>query len=226
MKLTVLGKYGPYPKEGGATSGYLLQEGVTAVALDFGSGVLGRMDEFCKIEDLDAIVLSHLHFDHTSDLLPLSYRLKEKKRLYLPAVSLDSPMGALLQKLDCYEIVAYDENSVVKIGELTLTFAPMVHPVPSFAIKAIGTKAFVYTGDTVLCEELVSFCKGADLTLADASQEEGFVGPHMSVADAYSLKKQSLCPRVLCSHVPPAGGGKSEAYEGLVGVEEGVSYEI
>lgn len=39
MKLTVLGKYGPYPAVGGATSGYLLETGKASFVLDMGSGV-------------------------------------------------------------------------------------------------------------------------------------------------------------------------------------------
>ena len=41
MKLTVLGKYGPYPKEGDhASSCYLVQGGSTSLVLDMGPGSL------------------------------------------------------------------------------------------------------------------------------------------------------------------------------------------
>lgn len=42
MKLTVLGKYGPYPKAGGATSGYLLKTNDKIVVLDMGSETLSK----------------------------------------------------------------------------------------------------------------------------------------------------------------------------------------
>lgn len=74
MKLTVLGCNGPYPAPDGACSGYLLQEGDTGVLLDCGAGVLAQLEKHMPPQNLTAIVLSHLHYDHMSDMLPLIYR--------------------------------------------------------------------------------------------------------------------------------------------------------
>ena len=74
MKLTVLGCNGPYPAPGGACSGYFLQEGDTGVLLDCGAGVLAQLEKHMPPQNLTAIVLSHLHYDHMSDMLPLIYR--------------------------------------------------------------------------------------------------------------------------------------------------------
>ena len=76
MKLTILGKYGPYPAAGGACSGYLIEQGSTRVLIDCGNGVLSRLQQVCKIKDLSAIVLSHLHSDHMADMLVLRYALE------------------------------------------------------------------------------------------------------------------------------------------------------
>ena len=56
MKLTVLGKFGPFAPNGGATSGYLLQSEQASVLLDVGSGVLARYKNYGKVEDLSFIV--------------------------------------------------------------------------------------------------------------------------------------------------------------------------
>ena len=77
MKLTVLGKYGPYPAANGATSGYLLQSGNENVLIECGSGVLSRLQRFVALNDLSAIVLSHLHSDHMADMLILRYALQD-----------------------------------------------------------------------------------------------------------------------------------------------------
>ena len=77
MRLHCLGVSGPYPASLGATSGYLLgRPGIALLQLDFGSGVLGRLTALCPPEDLSAVLLSHWHFDHAGDLLPLIYRLQ------------------------------------------------------------------------------------------------------------------------------------------------------
>ena len=50
MELTVLGKYGPYPKAGtGAASGYLVSDGGVNLALDMGSGTLARLQQMTDI---------------------------------------------------------------------------------------------------------------------------------------------------------------------------------
>ena len=76
MKLTVLGCNGPYPEPDGACSGYLLESGETRVLIDCGTGTLARLTAIMPPEKLDAVILSHLHYDHMSDMLPLIYKLQ------------------------------------------------------------------------------------------------------------------------------------------------------
>ena len=76
MKLTVLGKYGPYAPPGGATSGYLMENGGEYVLLDMGSGVLARLQEFIQPSQLKGIIVSHVHYDHINDLFLYKYMLE------------------------------------------------------------------------------------------------------------------------------------------------------
>ena len=73
MQLKILGNNGPYPAPGGACSGYLLtsDSGQTRVLIDCGPGVLSRLTADCMPGELDAVLLSHLHYDHMSDILPM-----------------------------------------------------------------------------------------------------------------------------------------------------------
>ncbi len=43
MRVKVLGKYGPYPKNGGATSAYLLTSDSATVAFELGAGRLSDL---------------------------------------------------------------------------------------------------------------------------------------------------------------------------------------
>lgn len=80
MNVTVLGKYGPYPKAGGAASGYLLSAGGNRILLDCGSGVFSRLISLCPPEELSAVLLTHLHADHSSDLGVMNYYLQRLGR--------------------------------------------------------------------------------------------------------------------------------------------------
>ena len=75
MRLTVLGKSPSWQDAGGACSGYLIEEGDTAVLIDCGNGVFGKLRERIDYVDVDAVVISHLHADHFLDLVPYSYAL-------------------------------------------------------------------------------------------------------------------------------------------------------
>ena len=58
MKLTVLGASGGFPAPGGATSGYLLSYDDRNILIDCGSGVLGNLFRFIRLDQLD-VTLKH-----------------------------------------------------------------------------------------------------------------------------------------------------------------------
>ena len=58
MRLTVLGKSPSWQDAGGACSGYLIEEDGTAVLVDCGNGVFGKLRERIDYVDVDAVVLS------------------------------------------------------------------------------------------------------------------------------------------------------------------------
>ena len=68
--LQVLGSGGPELDDGRTSSSYLLWlNGKARILVDIGSGSMQRFEESgASINDLDAILLSHLHVDHSSDL--------------------------------------------------------------------------------------------------------------------------------------------------------------
>ena len=47
--------------------------GETRILLDCGTGVLAHLTQLMPDIHLDAVVLSHLHYDHMSDMLPMHY---------------------------------------------------------------------------------------------------------------------------------------------------------
>lgn len=188
MELTVLGKYGPYPKAGtGAASGYLVSDGGVNLALDMGSGTLARLQQMTDISRLDGIFISHLHYDHTSDLLPLRYLLEDLDRtLTVYTAYEDSEWYKLLFGHPNLKVVNVDSSSVIRLGSLTLRFYDMLHTVPCLAVRIEGSKTLVYTGDTMYNDNILAALVGADCALADCSKPDGFNGPHMTVSIAKS----------------------------------------
>lgn len=66
--LTVLGCDGSYPGPGGAGSGYLVEAGGIVVWLEAGPGTFANLQLVVDPARVDAVVLSHEHPDHWSDI--------------------------------------------------------------------------------------------------------------------------------------------------------------
>src|SRR5690348_3456388 len=76
LQLTVIGCSAAMPRPGGACSSYLVTYGAVNVLMDCGPDSLAILRGRINPRNLDAIVISHLHADHTLDLVPLAYGLK------------------------------------------------------------------------------------------------------------------------------------------------------
>ena len=208
MKLTILGNNGPYPCAGGACSGYLLRSdsGRTSLLIDCGTGVLASFSKVLDWDMLDAVILSHLHFDHMSDMLPMQYALQFHPRaealpVYAPLSP--APVRALLD-VPAYALHPMED---AQIGEFSVRFFPGRHPVQSFAMRiACDGAAFVYTGDTNEIEGLDRLAEGADLLLADAglsSADWKSTAPHLSAAGCGRLARCAGVKRLLLTHLNP-----------------------
>lgn len=208
MRLTVLGNNGPYPVPGGACSGYLLESdsGNTTILLDCGTGVLSRLLSETTLDRLDAVVLSHLHFDHMSDMLPMHYALQFNPRkrplnVYAPATPVD-----VRKLLGHAQIDLWPMNETV-VGEMRLSFCPVRHPVETFAVcvECDGSR-FVYTGDSNTDFALELFCDSADFLLADAglsAADHSENAPHLSAALCGKLARDTGAKRLLLTHFNP-----------------------
>lgn len=208
MKLTILGNCGPYPTVGGACSGYLLESdsGRTRLLIDCGTGVLSALLGRLSLDRLDAVILSHLHFDHMSDMLPMQYALQFNPRgepLPIYAPKQPEPVRSLLEA-SCYAL--RDMEDCV-LSEMKLSFHAVRHPVESYGLRVeCDGRVFAYTGDSNETASLDSLATGADLLLADAGLSDGdwsLGSPHLSAAGCGRLAARCGVGRLLLTHLNP-----------------------
>jgi len=215
LKLIVLGNYGPYPKAGGACSGFLLESGSHKILIDCGSGVISRLQHYIDIEELSAVFLSHLHSDHASDILILGYAadIKLKKgdldkpiKVYAPGEPIEEYMR--ISERTAFEVNKIDENLVVRIEDIKITFKQMMHSYDNYAICIEkDNKKFVYSGDTMPNNELIEFAKNADLFLCEAGllerDEKSIRAMHLTAKEAGEISEKAKVKRLLLTHFLP-----------------------
>ena len=237
MILKILGNNGPYPAPGGACSGYLLtsDSGDTRVLIDCGTGVLNRLMDEGGPASLSAVLLSHLHYDHMSDMLPMQYALQFNPRTKpLPVYAPDAPEGVYeLLKAPCFDLWPAED---VTIGEMRVSFTPARHPVPTNAIAVeCDGQRFAFTGDSNQDALVELFCEGADLLLADcglSSADHRFTAPHYSAKMCGELAKNTRAKRLLLTHLNPKYDPQAllaeaqEAYSAAELAELGATYYI
>ena len=208
MYLTILGNNGPFPAPGGACSSYLLESdsGETKLLIDAGTGSLARLMELTRPETLDAVVLSHLHFDHMSDLLPMQYALQFSARERPLPVFLPRRPERVRALLECPYYDLFDHEDIA-VGEMRLRFIPAVHPVEGSCVAVEGDGAkFVFTGDTNLDPALELFADGCDLLLADAGLSRADwteKKPHLSASHCGALARDVRAGALLLTHLNP-----------------------
>lgn len=176
MNVTILGNHGPFPGAGGACSGYLVREGDSKILIDCGNGVLSNLQKFVKFEELDAIILTHLHSDHMSDMMVLRYAIQIKMNrgtihkpltVYAPAEPVEE-----FNRLDIkgvFDLKPVNGDLILNIGSLKISFKEMKHPVKCFGVAMDnGSRRFVFSGDTAWSQNIIDFARGCDVVMLDA----------------------------------------------------------
>ena len=90
MRVTVVGCSGSVPGPDSPCSWYLVEQDGFRLLLDLGSGSAGPLQTYVAPADVDAVVVSHAHDDHWSDLVHLGY-LRTLLSSYRPLTAKASP---------------------------------------------------------------------------------------------------------------------------------------
>jgi ribonuclease BN (tRNA processing enzyme) len=209
VQLTVIGNTGPYPGPGDVCSGYLLEVDGKKILLDCGSGVLQALQKKCKLDEIDAVILSHLHSDHMSDMLVMRYAMmfsnKDKLPVYMP--SQPETEAWLLSGCEKFDVIDIESYKFYGIGDIKIYFMEVKHPVLTYATRIeYDGKVIVYSGDTMYDERLINFALDADLFICDAafSDEEYWpAAPHASAKQAATMASLANVKRLVLTHFSP-----------------------
>jgi len=218
ISLTVLGCDGSYNGPGGvagwqgcggAASGYLVRswESSTSVLLDAGPGTFTNLQRFCDPAALSAIVLTHEHVDHFSDMEHVLTALRwvlDFERDPIPVYASSGIREKLAQDidgiLDWHEV---GDGDGVRVGDMQLTFSRTDHPPVTHAVRFEGASgALGYSADSGPDWSLEALGSGLDLALCEATYTSEFQGiaGHMTGREAGSTAKSASVRRLVLTH--------------------------
>jgi ribonuclease BN (tRNA processing enzyme) len=245
MRLTVLGRSPASPNPGEACAGYLVDGGGARVLIDVGPGVVAQLLRHHRPEELDAVVVSHMHADHMLDLVTLRYvypwrpRPKEERlRVIMPPGSADQLLdlargvGSPRHFEDTFRLSEHDGSSTMRFNGMELRPLETAHYIPcwGFRVEADGQR-LGYTADTGPDDVVNEIGDGVDLLLSEAtlrSVDEDAQPPerrgHLLPSEAGAYARSAGARRLLLTHLPVNGdaawatSAAAEEFEGDVDI--------
>jgi ribonuclease BN (tRNA processing enzyme) len=222
LTLTILGCDGSHVSAGGAASGYLVREWETGTTiwLDAGPGTFANLQRFCDPRTVDAIVLSHLHGDHWTDIdgFLTAGRWTAKPQwgpvrvLHAPGIAegfIQEPDGVLTLE----EISA---STRAKVGGISLSFSRTDHGPETFAVRLEGAgRVLGYSADSGPGWSFTELGPGIDLALCEATYTEEYEGTagHMSGRQAGNTAREADVGRLVITHRSPVISAEAVADE-------------
>jgi ribonuclease BN (tRNA processing enzyme) len=221
MELTILGSGTSVPQPDRLAPAYLVRQGETTLLVDCGSGSSTSLVRAgSDAGALSALALTHLHPDHTADLVPLLFSLANPLG---PARSVDLPLygpqgtAAQLEALrGIYGHWIQPRSSAVVLrelgdgqrfvcGALRVTAFAVAHGAGGLAYRLeSGDGVLCLSGDSGPCLGLEQAARGADLLVCEcAALEEEQAREHMSATAVGELAAAAGCQQVVLTHLYP-----------------------
>ncbi len=216
MRLTILGSGVFKPRTARCPCGLTLTVDEKTIVLDAGSGTFMRLIEAgIDYAQIDHIFVTHLHIDHTSDLLQYlwAYHLNRGKDLYLfgppgfrkfyeHLTDLASQFKHLPFEVRVREV---DEGELISLPfcKIEVMRTHHVDELVSICYKVHDNKkTFGYSGDTGYSEKLIQFFKGVDvLVLECTTLNEEKVKGHLVPKECAEIANRTYVKKLVLTHL-------------------------
>ena len=216
MKLTVVGDAAAWTRRAAhASSCYLIQHGGAALVLDFGQGAFAALAQYLAPDDVDGVLISHLHADHMVDLIPLRHYLTYEATEHHP-IALRGP-AELGSQFDAFQAHSglFDALAGPPLEPGTFEYAGfrvearhVTHIPDSFAFRIMptdsGGPALVYSGDCGVPDDLVPLVHAGDTLLCEAAygaSPRPVEGIHLTAHEAGAVAASGAARRLILTHV-------------------------
>lgn len=226
MKVTIVGSGTVVPRIERRQSCVVVECGGEMLALDLGDGAIrGMLHAGLDPLALDRIFLTHLHPDHTSDLIPLLFSINYSDP-FTPRERLLTLAGAepfawfwrsISETYQGWTSGDYQQalelpvpcSSPLRFREYQIRWAPAKHRPESIAYRIednVSGESLVYTGDTEYTESVSELARGAHTLIIECSFPDSSPVPgHLTPKGVSRIARESGVERVVLTHIfPPA----------------------
>jgi ribonuclease BN (tRNA processing enzyme) len=218
MKMTILGSSGSTPTRINPASGYLIEHDGTTMWMDAGTGTFMELARLTDPGQLDAVVISHMHVDHCSDLFGLYGYLA-----YGPSdggpIPVFLPDGGAKMFADFagageghvfHDVLTFTEvgaRDTAQVGALSLSFGTSIHSVTANVTRiAAAGKTLVYSGDAGPGGDLQEMASGADMLLCEAKlsglRDAETYAYHLTAGEAGEIASWAGAGHLVLTHIP------------------------
>jgi len=221
MEITILGSGTGVPSVRRASPCILAASQDTRLLVDTGPGALRQLVKAgASLNDIDLIIYTHFHIDHTADMIPFLFASKYGPgRQRTRDLTLLGPPG--LKKLydglcSVYGRWAAPEHfslewieirdETVRFKDLTVQALPVNHIESSIAVRLTCPrgKTVVFSGDTDYCPEIVRLSQNADMAVLECSFPEGMkCAGHLTPSLAGRIAREARCKKLTLTHFYP-----------------------
>ncbi|MGA6993532.1 MAG: MBL fold metallo-hydrolase [Candidatus Deferrimicrobiaceae bacterium] len=209
----------PHPRRGSA--GYMVRHAGCTLLVDAGLGTLQKLAVLgVSPAEPEAVAFTHLHLDHTAELAPLLFSLRNpgigrRKALTLLGAPgfrdfyerLRQVYGSWVEGGEYPLLVKEIFARPVSLGSLHLTATPVSHTPESVAFRVEDPetgKVIAISGDTDVCPGLVESARNADAAFFECSfPNERKVGGHLTPGEAGEVAAEARVKKLILTHFYP-----------------------
>lgn len=217
MRLTVIGCSGSFPGPASPASCYLVEHDGFTLLLDLGNGALGELQAHIDLDDIDAVMLTHLHADHCLDLCGLYVARRYDPRGARTGLPVWGPEGTAARLARAYDLpevpgmsAQFDFRHLVpgqmRIGPFVVRAERVNHPVEAYGLRVEADgHALAYSGDTAESPALVELARDADIALIEASCLDANPAPgvHLTARQAAQHASAAEARLLILTHLVP-----------------------
>jgi ribonuclease BN (tRNA processing enzyme) len=217
ITLLPVGTAAAFGGRGEAQSAYLVRAGERRVLVDLGAGALSALAVHMPPEDLDLVLVSHLHPDHCADLFGLHVHMQwgPGRGRVMPVIG----PPALPERLAAFagSPEPWGEEQGLRFesfpagsgrrdlgGGLMMSHVEVPHLPPTHAMRFDhGGSSLCYGADCAPSDALVDLARGCDVLLLECAFGDSPVPdgvPHLNAASAGALARAAAAGRLLLTH--------------------------